>query len=101
MAALAAPPDGRGLAVATVVIDFLGSLLKIEAVSRVSHSRSGTTLHIWVLFSHDDEAAMREAVMAERELRRGPDSELIDVHFFAMDEIDPQLLPPATTFFQR
>jgi hypothetical protein len=89
------------LTIATSVIDFLGSLLKIESITHVSYALYGPTLHIWILFSHDDEDAMREAVMAERELRRSPDSELIDVHYFALDEIDQELLPPATTFFLR
>jgi hypothetical protein len=101
VAATTTPADSRGLTFATGIIDFLGNLLKIPTVSRVSYARSGATLHIWVLFAYDDEEGMKEAVMAEREMRRGPDSEAIDVHFFALDEIHPDLLPPATVFLQR
>ena len=101
MPAAAAPVDPVGMRNATAIVEFLGTLLKIAAIERVTYALHGGTLHVWVLFAHDDEDAMRDAMMAEHELRMASDSALIDVHFYALDEINADLLPPATVFFHR
>jgi len=80
---------------------FFSTLWEIPAIQRVGYSVSGSLVHLWVLFRRGDEEALRLAVEAEREFRQDPAGRLVDIHYFALDEISADLLPPSETLFER
>jgi hypothetical protein len=103
MAALEKHPSPAPDASLQAMLKFISAMWSIPSVQRVGFATEQVPpgAHLWVFFNHDDPGGFEQAVLAERTLRQDVESDLLYVHFFAVDEVKEDLLPSIATVFSR